>query len=276
MTEYVLRIRVAALGLLILTGCGGPPPPPVAPEPEPEPEEIVVEPAPPPQIPVEERIRAPFAVQSDGRVAAREPRRTLVALDPESPRAPAAPDTAAAGTAPRTAPATPAATSPPTPPSAATPPRATTTPSRSAAPRQHTVQAGDTFFGIARRYGVTAAALAAVNPGVDRELLRAGQVLQLPAYATSPGEGERAQNGQRAQPEPPRTQPTPPPAQRPAAQRPAAQRPAAQQRTHRVAAGETLWGIARRYGVAADQIRRANRMTDDVVRIGQTLVIPVE
>jgi peptidoglycan endopeptidase LytF len=43
-----------------------------------------------------------------------------------------------------------------------------------------------------------------------------------------------------------------------------------------VVAGETLWGISRRYGVAAAAIRRANHMTDDRVRIGQLLVIPQE
>lgn len=47
-------------------------------------------------------------------------------------------------------------------------------------------------------------------------------------------------------------------------------------RSHRVVAGETLWGISRRYGVAAAAIRRANHMTDDRVRIGQLLVIPQE
>jgi len=47
-------------------------------------------------------------------------------------------------------------------------------------------------------------------------------------------------------------------------------------RSHRVVAGETLWGISRRYGVAAAVIRRANHMTDDRVRIGQLLVIPQE
>lgn len=49
-------------------------------------------------------------------------------------------------------------------------------------------------------------------------------------------------------------------------------RPAA--RTHVVARGDTLFGIARKYGVSAEQIRRANRMESDVVKLGQTLVIP--
>lgn len=47
-------------------------------------------------------------------------------------------------------------------------------------------------------------------------------------------------------------------------------------RTHTVSTGDTLFGLARRYGVSAASIREANRMTDDVVRLGQTLVIPGE
>ena len=47
-------------------------------------------------------------------------------------------------------------------------------------------------------------------------------------------------------------------------------------RRHTVTTGDTLFGLARRYGVSADAIREANRMSDDVVRLGQTLVIPGE
>jgi membrane-bound lytic murein transglycosylase D len=45
-------------------------------------------------------------------------------------------------------------------------------------------------------------------------------------------------------------------------------------RTHTVADGETLWGIARRYEVTVDAVREANDMASETVRIGQTLRIP--
>jgi LysM repeat protein len=41
-----------------------------------------------------------------------------------------------------------------------------------------------------------------------------------------------------------------------------------------VAAHETLYGIARRYGVTVDALRAANRLAGDALRVGQTLVIP--
>lgn len=43
---------------------------------------------------------------------------------------------------------------------------------------------------------------------------------------------------------------------------------------HRVASGETLTGIARRYGVTLEALRSANRLTSDRILAGQELVIP--
>lgn len=43
----------------------------------------------------------------------------------------------------------------------------------------------------------------------------------------------------------------------------------------RVAKGDTLWGIARAYGVTVDSIREANSLTGDVIIPGQLLIIPV-
>jgi LysM repeat protein len=45
--------------------------------------------------------------------------------------------------------------------------------------------------------------------------------------------------------------------------------------THRVLKGETLFSIARRYGVTANTIRTANRITGDRIFPGQVLSIPV-
>ena len=55
-------------------------------------------------------------------------------------------------------------------------------PAVAAAPRArtHAVQPGETLAGIARKAGVTLAALKAANPGVNPKKLRAGQVLNLP------------------------------------------------------------------------------------------------
>lgn len=44
--------------------------------------------------------------------------------------------------------------------------------------------------------------------------------------------------------------------------------------THRVVRGDTLSGIAKRYGTTVAALRRANNLTSDTIRIGQVLAIP--
>jgi LysM repeat protein len=191
--------------------------------------EPVVEP-----VSLEERWAAPFAVEARGSTRPRESRVAVVVPPGPSVNAPSErraaeprPEEPAAPTAEAPAPADELDRPTPRPPAAAPRPRAPT----------HRVVQGETFFGIARRYEVTTADLAAANPGLDPGLLRAGQVLRIPA---PDGAAEFAPGA----------------------------------RIHRVSSGETLFGISRRYGVPPERIRRVNRLEDDRVRIGQTLIIP--
>ena len=54
-------------------------------------------------------------------------------------------------------------------------------PQKVSKPRTHTVVSGETLASIARKQGVSLAALEAANPGVNPKKLKAGQVLNLPA-----------------------------------------------------------------------------------------------
>ena len=46
--------------------------------------------------------------------------------------------------------------------------------------------------------------------------------------------------------------------------------------SHTIVAGDTLWGLSKKYGVSVDAIRAANGMaaTDNNVRLGQTINLP--
>ena len=48
-------------------------------------------------------------------------------------------------------------------------------------PRTHTVVAGETAVGIARKYGIKLSALEAANPNMNPARIRAGQVLRIPS-----------------------------------------------------------------------------------------------
>ena len=106
----------------------------------------------------------------------------------------------------------------------------------------HTVSRGETVSGLATRYGTTTAAIVAAN-GLDASaMIRIGQVV------TIPGAGSAV------------------PASAPA--------PAAAA-THTVSRGETVSGLATRYGTTTAAIVAANGLNASaMIRIGQVLTIP--
>lgn len=108
----------------------------------------------------------------------------------------------------------------------------------SAAPGDITVAEGETLSLIAARHGVGIAELARTNGIADPDLIRAGQTLVLPGVgASAHARSARAR--------------------------------------HTVTAGETLAGIAAKYGVAPKAIAAANKIADpNVIVIGARLSIP--
>ena len=112
----------------------------------------------------------------------------------------------------------------------------------SAAAGHYTIRNGDTLSSIAGRHGVSTAALAEINGITDPARISAGRTLTRPGGAPAAG--------------------GPPPAP-------------ASGTTHVVRPGETLSGIAARYGVTLRAIADANRIADvHLIRIGTHLTIP--
>jgi peptidoglycan DL-endopeptidase LytF len=103
------------------------------------------------------------------------------------------------------------------------------------------VVAGDSLSVIAKRFGVSVEALRSANK-LTSDLLRVGQTLTIP---TSGGEAAS----------PDTTAP-------------------AKATSYTVVAGDSLSVIAKRFGVSVEALRSANKLTSDLLQVGQTLTIP--
>src|SRR5690606_24796128 len=115
-----------------------------------------------------------------------------------------------------------------------------------AAGGRHTVRSGETLSGIAARYRVSVSGLRRANDMQPSTILQAGRVLVIP------GRGDdvaAASEGQSAR--------SPAPSGR---------------RVPAVRAGETLSGLAARYGVSQASLRAWNGLRGHTIRVGQKLV----
>lgn len=148
------------------------------------------------------------------------------------------------------------------------------------APLVHLVRAGETPAGIASAYDVQLEDLLAENGIRANTRLEHGQRLIVPGRsARSDGtypDLEPLEPGVGADAERDPTTAAPPPAPRPArgggetAERPAA----GASRTHVVRSGETLYGIARRYDVTVEGLKRSNGLRSNTISAGARLRIP--
>ncbi|WP_113633171.1 N-acetylmuramoyl-L-alanine amidase AmiB [Pectobacterium peruviense] len=117
-----------------------------------------------------------------------------------------------------------------------------TTAKASAGSTRHIVARGETLSSIARRYGVSLAAMRDVNK-LNKDIVWVGQRLNIPATGAK------------------QTASTPAPKK-------------AVPVKHKVVKGDSLSAIAARYGVSMKEIQQANNMRSGSVQLGQTLIIP--
>ncbi|MCB2378047.1 LysM peptidoglycan-binding domain-containing protein [Hymenobacter sp. BT635] len=120
----------------------------------------------------------------------------------------------------------------------------------------HTVQKGETLYAVARRFALRPADLIAWNNLPASPSLRLGQVLRVVAPAAS-AQAPAA---------------TPATAGTPAAA-PAPALATAETVRHKVATGESMYGIARKYNVSIKQVMEWNNKADSNVKLGEVLVI---
>ena len=114
---------------------------------------------------------------------------------------------------------------------------ATTTPAPQPEPSYdtYTVMAGDTLSGIAEKFGTTYQELAAINSIEDPNVIHVGQIIKLKDDAVSTPQGEN---------------------------------------TYTVQAGDTLSGIAAKYGTTYQELAALNGISDpNIIHIGQVLIV---
>jgi membrane-bound lytic murein transglycosylase D len=166
----------------------------------------------------------------------------------------------------RTLAARPAPKAEPTLASSAAGKRASSAKKPAGAYTEHRIEPGETLWGLARRYDVSVAELQAANAMKGSSTIVPGRTLRVPRAETvvAAAEAEPAKaaaKGGEGQGKSASTE-----------RREAARK--AEPVRHTVQSGETLWGLARRYGSTIDAIRAANGMQSGVIRPGQTLTIP--
>lgn len=215
--------------------------------------------------------------------ATREPSPRLAAGEGPTAAAPAATatapqPTAAPATAAPTLTATPEA--PPTERVTATPPVETATPTPGGE-RIHVVEAGENLYRIGLQYGLSWVAIAEYNGITDPNQISVGQQLRIPPSPTATATLEASAGDRRPMDAGRRVSPTVEPAE--VRDQPSAveaveagsQPPVVIIPTHTVAAGDTLYGISRRYGVEWAQLAEANGLaTPNQLYPGQLLKIP--
>lgn len=132
----------------------------------------------------------------------------------------------------------------------------------------HTYIQGEDFRLISQQYGIKLKQLYKLNRIKPGQPIAPGEVLNLQEKReTAP----KAPTGGNA-PAPVRNTPLPPAP--PVRNTPVPPASGTSARTHTVAAGETLYGISRQYGVSVEAIRQENQLGEAPISVGQVLKIP--
>ncbi len=122
---------------------------------------------------------------------------------------------------------------------------------------KHTVAKGETYYSISKKYGVKLEDLYTANSISAEDVLKVGQVLNIPQKSSSQNQKNSS-----------------------AAEKSSSQRPAAQSQRkydiYTVQKGDTFYRIAKVNGISVDELKKLNNFSDSsVLKAGDKLKIPV-
>lgn len=127
----------------------------------------------------------------------------------------------------------------------------------------HRVAPKETFYGLARQYGVPVTEVQRANPGITA--LAVGQTVYVPGRANAPAAGSITEPKTTAAPVT-----TTPEINAPATANPTGNEAG---RQHQVEARQTLFAIARQYNVSPADLKKWNNLTSDNLQEGQILLV---
>lgn len=134
---------------------------------------------------------------------------------------------------------------------------------------RYTVQRGDTLSSIARSYGVKWQDIATLNHITAESTLKVGQELKMPAGAVAPV-APKAAAVSKPQAVPAQSADK---AKSTGKGKARAHRPLPKDGKYTVRGGDSLWIIARRYGLDHNKLKEINKLSTDTLRIGQVLIL---
>jgi LysM repeat protein len=114
---------------------------------------------------------------------------------------------------------------------------------------EYRIAKGDSFDKLAKKFQVSVKAIQEANPGVVPTKLQIGQKINIPAPSTSATTAASTLSGTSVE--------------------------SSSFVVHEVKSGDTLWGLARKYGVKESALRDANNLkVGSTLKVGQKLRIP--
>ena len=146
----------------------------------------------------------------------------------------------------------------------------------------YTVKAGDQLFAVSRRYNVRLSAIEKANPGLNIDRIKIGQKIVIPgvksAAATSTAAAPAAQKASTTmEASAPIAASITPPAKTTTKGRASSFTPyTGPTKEYKVRSGDTLGKIAYENGITIRALKEMNKLSKDVVRVGQILLIPAE